>query len=151
MSFLSVFLLCRNNFDSISMLQVELDGQGYIVLKEHTMTSVPGVFACGDVADTRYKWVLLCTCVLHILNPVLSLSMTECWSLIWESFITNTAVYLIVSADKPSRRRARAARRRWTPRSGWKSRKPECDWDDWRASLFTVACSWLVELFCGCE
>ena len=55
MSFLSVFLLCRNKFDSISMLQVELDGQGYIVLKEHTMTSVPGVFACGDVADTRYK------------------------------------------------------------------------------------------------
>lgn len=35
--------------------QVDLDVNGYIVLKEHTMTSVPGIFACGDVTDTRYK------------------------------------------------------------------------------------------------
>ena len=35
--------------------QIELDENGYIILKKHTMTSIPGVFACGDVADTRYK------------------------------------------------------------------------------------------------
>jgi thioredoxin reductase (NADPH) len=35
--------------------QVELDAKGYIVLKQHTMTSVEGVFAAGDVHDTRYR------------------------------------------------------------------------------------------------
>ncbi len=35
--------------------QIELDDAGYVVLKEHTMTSVPGVFATGDVHDRRYR------------------------------------------------------------------------------------------------
>jgi thioredoxin reductase (NADPH) len=35
--------------------QIELDDKGYVVLKEHTMTSVEGVFAAGDVHDSRYR------------------------------------------------------------------------------------------------
>lgn len=35
--------------------QLETDESGYLVHKEHTMTSVPGVFAAGDVVDTRYR------------------------------------------------------------------------------------------------
>ena len=34
---------------------LETDGDGYVVPKENTMTSVPGVFAAGEVADGRYK------------------------------------------------------------------------------------------------
>jgi thioredoxin reductase (NADPH) len=35
--------------------QIDLDGQGYIALKNHTQTNVQGVFAAGDVHDHRYR------------------------------------------------------------------------------------------------
>ena len=35
--------------------QIDTDDEGYILHKEHTMTSIPGVFAAGDVVDTRYR------------------------------------------------------------------------------------------------
>lgn len=35
--------------------QIELDKRGYVAVKDGTRTSAPGVFAAGDVKDTRYK------------------------------------------------------------------------------------------------
>jgi thioredoxin reductase (NADPH) len=35
--------------------QLELDSQGYVVVKNETETSVPGVFAAGDARDFRYR------------------------------------------------------------------------------------------------
>lgn len=35
--------------------ELELDDKGYMVLKDHTRTSVEGVFAAGDVHDHRYR------------------------------------------------------------------------------------------------
>jgi thioredoxin reductase (NADPH) len=34
---------------------IALDEKGYIAVKRHTETSVPGVFAAGDVQDARYR------------------------------------------------------------------------------------------------
>lgn len=35
--------------------QIELDQKGYVVVRDHTKTSVPGVFVAGDVHDWHYK------------------------------------------------------------------------------------------------
>jgi thioredoxin reductase (NADPH) len=37
--------------------QIETDEDGYIIHKENTMTSVPGIFSCGDICESskRYK------------------------------------------------------------------------------------------------
>ncbi|MGB9002775.1 MAG: thioredoxin-disulfide reductase [Nitrosotalea sp.] len=35
--------------------QIELNDQGYIILKNHTHTNIDGIFAAGDVHDHRYR------------------------------------------------------------------------------------------------
>ena len=35
--------------------QVDMDPAGYIIQHDHTQTNIPGVFAAGDVSDTRYR------------------------------------------------------------------------------------------------
>lgn len=38
--------------------QVDLDSLGYIVVKNGTHTSVPGVFVAGDVGDSKYRQII---------------------------------------------------------------------------------------------
>jgi len=35
--------------------QLDLDSEGYILTKDNVHTRIPGVFACGDVQDRRYR------------------------------------------------------------------------------------------------
>ena len=35
--------------------QLELDENGYVIIKNNTETSIPGVFCAGDVHDHRYR------------------------------------------------------------------------------------------------
>ncbi len=35
--------------------QLDMDGDGYLITHKNVLTKVPGVFACGDVQDRRYR------------------------------------------------------------------------------------------------
>ena len=35
--------------------QLETDADGYLKARDYVFTAVPGVYACGDVADRRYR------------------------------------------------------------------------------------------------
>ena len=35
--------------------QLDSDKDGYLITTEYVFTKVPGVFACGDVQDRRYR------------------------------------------------------------------------------------------------
>jgi len=44
-----------NNDDCSFEGQLETDADGYLITQKNVFTRVPGVFACGDVQDRRYR------------------------------------------------------------------------------------------------
>jgi thioredoxin reductase (NADPH) len=62
--------------------QLELDAYGYIVLKNGSATSVPGVFAAGDIADPFYQQAITsagdgCRAALDAQRYLTKISLTE--------------------------------------------------------------------------
>lgn len=35
--------------------QLKMDDDGYLKTRDHVFTNIPGIFACGDVQDRRYR------------------------------------------------------------------------------------------------
>jgi thioredoxin reductase (NADPH) len=35
--------------------QLDTDEEGYLKTRDYVFTGIPGVYACGDVADRRYR------------------------------------------------------------------------------------------------
>lgn len=50
-----VFVAIGQTPNTTTFKGIELDGNGYIVVNNHTKTNVPGVFVAGDVHDAHYK------------------------------------------------------------------------------------------------
>lgn len=50
-----VFMAIGHMPNSSVFKGIEIDEQGYIAVKNHTQTNIPGVFAAGDVHDFKYK------------------------------------------------------------------------------------------------
>jgi thioredoxin reductase (NADPH) len=44
---------------SIFKGQLDLDSYGYIIVNNHTKTSIEGIFAAGDVHDNRYRQAIV--------------------------------------------------------------------------------------------
>ena len=51
--FIAIGHVVNTNF--LKSSKVELDNDNYIIIDNNSMTNVPGVFACGDVCDKKYK------------------------------------------------------------------------------------------------
>lgn len=50
-----VFVAIGQIPNSVAFKGIELDDQGYIIVRDRTRTNVPGVFVAGDVHDAHYK------------------------------------------------------------------------------------------------